>query len=162
MGQLLPEQGGGEVDAHTGGQGDDQLAGEAQPGEGALLRGGVEVVVEVASICSGRTTGIGPVDGCDSTRRRGAARGRPWAAGSARAVRAVVSAGRVGIGPTAGTPGLRSGRMPGIAGGRTGRGSGRRMSRVRADRPPLGAARRSARRALGPGRSTDRSLLRRP
>ena len=62
-GTHLPEHGGGEVDADAGGQRDDQLAGEAQPGEGALLRGRVEVVVSRSSIWPGRTTGIGPVDG---------------------------------------------------------------------------------------------------
>ena len=38
MRDVLPEQGGREVDADAGGQGDDQLAGEAQPGQRALLR----------------------------------------------------------------------------------------------------------------------------
>src|SRR4051812_26953869 len=40
---VLPEQGGGEVDADARGQGDDQLAGEPQPGQRALARRGLQV-----------------------------------------------------------------------------------------------------------------------
>ena len=46
--QVLPEQGGREVDADARGQGDEQFAGEAQPGHRALARGRLEVgAVEV-------------------------------------------------------------------------------------------------------------------
>ena len=67
-GRFSQSSGGREVDPDAGGQGDDQLTGEAQPGERALLRRRVEVRRRRRD-CSGRTTGMGPVCGCGSTGR---------------------------------------------------------------------------------------------
>ena len=131
MGHVLPEQGGGEVDADPAARA--MISSPAKRSQASALSCGVESRSS-ASVDrgSGRTTGCGPVDGCDSSAggRPRTGRSRPVSRSRGAAPRA--AGGAVGGAARSSAVGRGAGRC--VADGRGRRAGGRAAARDRRGR----------------------------